>query len=206
MRTDEKRMSQAMRPRGRVGKVFGWLMGRMNKPAYLWTLDQLKTVQPKSVLEIGFGTGALLKMTAKKLKPEKIAGVDPSDLMLETAAKKLRRFAKAKKNKITVDLKRGDDTMLPKDGPFDAIVALHSFQFWSHPATTLAVLHSMLAPKGKLVMVLRLHGKRAKVPNPLSRGPDEISVACHALQDAGFAIVGMTGISKNSHGIVAQAV
>jgi cyclopropane fatty-acyl-phospholipid synthase-like methyltransferase len=202
----EKRMSQAMRPRGRMGRIFGWLMGRANKPAYQWALDQLKAEQPKSILEIGFGTGALLRMAAKKLKPEKIAGVDPSDLMLNTAQKKLRKFAKRKKNRIAVDLKHGDDTKLPKDGPYDAILALHSFQFWSHPATSLAVLHSMLAPGGKLVMVLQLHGKRAKVPNPLSRGPDEITAACHALQDSGFTIVGMKGISNKSHGIVAQAV
>jgi cyclopropane fatty-acyl-phospholipid synthase-like methyltransferase len=202
----EKRMSQAMRPRGRTGKIFGWLMDRANKPAYRWVVDQLKPAPPKSLLEIGFGTGALLRMAAKKLKPEKIAGVDPSGLMLETAQKKLRKFAKRKKDRIAVDLKNGDDTLLPKDGPYDAILALHSFQFWSHPATTLAVLHSMIAPGGKLVLVLRLHGKRAKVPNPLSRGPDEITAVAHALQDSGFNIVGMNGISKSSHGIVAQAV
>lgn len=202
----EKRLSQAMRPRGRIGRIFGWLMGRANKPAYQWVVDQLKATPPKSLLEIGFGTGALLRMAAKKLKPEKIAGVDPSGLMLETAHKKLRKFAKRKKDRIAVELKHGDDTLLPKDGPYDAILALHSFQFWSHPATTLAVLHSMLAPGGKLVLVLRLHGKRAKVPNPLSRGPDEITAAAHALQNSGFNIVSMKGISKSSHGIVAQAV
>jgi len=92
---------------------------------------------------------------------------------------------------------------LPKDGPYDAITALHSFQFWTHPATTLAEIRSLLAPGGKFVLVLRLHGKRSKAPNPLSRNGDEVSAACKALQDAGFVIQAMRGISRTSHGIVA---
>jgi len=199
MAKEGKKVSQAQRPRGRIGRVFGWLMARLNKPAYHWTVEQLRSVKPKSYLEIGFGTGHLEKLVAKKLKPEKLAGVDPSPLMVETAQKKLRRFRK----KMKVELLEGDDTRLPKDGPYDAITALHSFQFWTHPGTTLAEIRSLLAPGGKFVMVLRLHGKRSKAPNPLSRNGDEVSQACKALQDAGFVIHGMRGISKSSHGIVA---
>ena len=60
-----------------------------------------------------------------------------------------------------------------------------------------------LAPGGKFVLVLRLQGKRSKAPNPLSRNGDEVSAACKALQDAGFVIQAMRGISRTSHGIVA---
>lgn len=194
-----RRFSQAERPRGRIGRIFGGLMARLNKPAYHWTVDQLRSVKPNAYLEIGFGTGHLEKLVAKKLKPEKLAGVDPSPLMVETAQKKLRRFRK----KMKIELLEGDDTRLPKDGPYDAITALHSFQFWTHPGTTLAEIRSLLAPGGKFVLVLRLHGKRSKAPNPLSRNGDEVSAACKALQDAGFAIQAMRGISRNSHGIVA---
>ena len=186
-------------PAGRIGRIFGGLMARLNKPAYRWTVEQLRSGKPNSYLEIGFGTGHLEKLVAKKLKPAKLAGVDPSPLMVETAQKKLRRFRK----KMTIELLEGDDTRLPKDGPYDAIAALHSFQFWTHPATTLAEIRSLLAPSGKFVLVLRLHGKRSKAPNPLSRNGDEVSAACKALQDAGFVIRGMRGISRTSHGIVA---
>jgi ubiquinone/menaquinone biosynthesis C-methylase UbiE len=190
--------SQAMHPRGRTGRVFGWLMGRMNKPAYRWAVEQLG--HPQSVLEIGFGTGHLLALTAKTLKPARILGVDPSELMVETAQKRLRRFRK----KTEIELKQGDDTALPARGAFDAILALHSFQFWTHPATTLAHIHSLLAPEGRFVLVLRVHGKRAgrKVPNPLSRQGDEVSQAIAAAQAAGFVMLGMNGLSKSSQGLV----
>ena len=187
-----------MRPHGRIRRIFGWLMGRANKPAYRWTVEQLRATQPKSLLEIGFGTGHMLSLAAKKLKPARLEGVDPSELMLETAQKRLRKFRK----KADVQLKLGDDTAIPLTGSYDAIVALHSFQFWSHPATTLAHIRALLSPNGRFVLVLRLRGNRKKSPNPLSRNGDEVSQAINAAQQAGFAMLGMNGISKSSQGIV----
>ncbi|HEY1632178.1 MAG TPA: class I SAM-dependent methyltransferase [Rhizomicrobium sp.] len=192
-----RNISQAMRPHGRVGRIFGWLMGRLNKPAYRWTLAQIG--KPRSVLEIGFGTGHLLKMIARQRKPARIVGVDPSELMVETAAKRLKPFRK----KIEIDLKRGDDTALPAQGPFDAIAALHSFQFWEHPGTTLAHIHALLAPEGRFVMVLRVHPRgRKDIPNPLSRTGNEVGQAIAAAQQAGFTLHSMEGLSKTSQGLV----
>jgi ubiquinone/menaquinone biosynthesis C-methylase UbiE len=194
----QRKLPQAMRPSGRIGRVFGWLMSRLNRPAYRWTVDQLRTSRPKSLLEIGFGTGDLLSLAARKLKLSRVAGVDPSELMVATAQKRLRRF----RRKTEINLKLGDDAALPMEGQFDAIAALHSFQFWTHPATTLVHIRSLLAPNGRFVLVLRLHGTRKTAPNPLSRGEDEVSQAIAAAQAAGFVMLGMKGISKSSQGIV----
>ena len=197
----QKKLPQPMRPSGTVGKVFGWIMARINAPSYRWTVEQLKPVQPKSFLEIGFGTGHLLALVAKTFKPAKIAGVDPSPLMVETARKRLRRFRK----KMQIELKQGDDSTLPKDGPYDAIAALHCFQFWAHPATSLAEIRHLLSPNGRFVLVLRVGFSRRvakEIPNPISREPNEISEVCKAAEQAGFVILAMRGLSKTSHGIV----
>ena len=200
MAETKKRLPQAMRPSGRVGRIFGWLMGRLNRDSYLWTIEQLRAVQPKSVLEIGFGTGHLLALAAKTFKPERLTGVDLSELMVETAQKRLHKYRK----KTTLDIRQGDDTSLP-DGPFDAIMALHSFQFWSDPYATLARVRARLSPGGRFILVLRVHTKRSgrNVPNPLSRSGNEIAAACAALERADFSVTGMGGISKSSQGIVA---
>jgi SAM-dependent methyltransferase len=200
MADGEKRLPQAMRPSGRMGRIFGWLMGRLNRDSYRWTIEQLRAVPPKSVLEIGFGTGHMLALAAKTFKPERLAGVDPSELMVETAQKRLRRYRK----KTTLDIRQGDDITLP-DGPFDAIVALHSFQFWTNPDAALTRVRTRLAPEGRFILVLRIHAKRAgrRVPNPLSRSGNEIAAACAALERAGFSVIGMQGISGASQGIVA---
>jgi SAM-dependent methyltransferase len=198
---EESKLPQAMRPSGRAGRIFGWLMGRLNRKAYRWTVEQLRPAAPRNMLEIGFGTGHLLALAAGSLKLARVAGVDPSELMVETAAKRLRRFRK----KIEIDLKHGDDASIAAGGSFDAIVALHSFQFWPHPAPTLTHLRSLLSPGGRFVLVLRLHPSprsRKGLPNPLSHGADEIAAACRAAQVAGFVILAMSGISKSSHGIV----
>ncbi|MBV8976051.1 MAG: class I SAM-dependent methyltransferase [Alphaproteobacteria bacterium] len=176
-------------------------MARLNRDSYAWTVDQLRADNPRSFLEIGFGTGHLLKRAIKTFKLEHASGVDPSELMVETAAKRLRRYAK----KTALDIHQGDDTHLP-EGPFDAIAALHSFQFWSDPDAALARVRARLTPRGRLILVLRMHVSRraAKwIPNPLSRSGNEIAEACAALERAGFSVVAMQGISKASQGIVA---
>jgi SAM-dependent methyltransferase len=197
----KRKLPQAMRPSGRVGRIFGWAMARLNKDAYRWTVEQMRPVNPKSVLEIGFGTGHLLKLAVKALKPERASGVDPSELMVETAQKRLKKFAK----KTALDIRKGDDTTLP-DEKFDAIAALHSFQFWSDPDAALGRIRERLDRGGRLILVLRVHGRKGAkwIPNPLSRSGNEIAAACTALQRAGFSVVSMQGISKSSQGIVAR--
>ncbi|MBV9991941.1 MAG: class I SAM-dependent methyltransferase [Alphaproteobacteria bacterium] len=196
----QKNLPQAMRPSGRMGSVFGWLMARLNGPAYRWSIDQLKAANPKSLLEIGFGTGHLLKLACRTLNLERAAGVGPSELMVETATRRLKQYRK----KIALDIAQGDDTALPR-GPFDAIAALHSFQFWADPDAALTRVRDRLAPGGRLVPVLRTHGRKAPkwLPNPLSRSGNEIAAACDALERAGLAVTGMQGIAKGSQGIVA---
>src|SRR5207342_285099 len=107
------------------------------------------------------------------------------------------------RKKTTLDIRQGDDATLP-DGPFDAIVALHSFQFWSDPDAALARVRAQLSPGGRFILVLRIHAKRSGriVPNPLSRSGNEIAAASAALDRAGFSVSGMQGISKSSQGIV----
>jgi ubiquinone/menaquinone biosynthesis C-methylase UbiE len=197
---DNDKLSQARQPSGTTGRVFGWLMTSLNEKSYRWAIEQLKPIAPESYLEIGFGTGRQIELAVRMLRVKRACGVDPSPLMLETAEKKLKRYRK----KAEIELKLGDDRALPWSGPFDAIAATHSFQFWSDPDATLTRLHGMLAPNGRLLFSLRRHSglARRNVPNPLSRKKDEISAACAAFEKTGFVIAGIQAISKSSHGIV----
>lgn len=193
-------LPQAMRPSGFAGRIFGWLMARLNQRTYRWVIAELKPAKPKSALEIGFGTGHMLEMALRRLKLTRVAGRDPSALMLATAQKRLKRFRK----KAALDLALGDDTTLP-DGPFDAILALHSFQFWSDPHTTLTRLQALTAPYGRLVLVLRRHFSGAVtswLPNPISKSADEIQGAIAAAEAAGFRLLKSEAISSASQGLV----
>lgn len=181
---------QPMEPHGRVGRVFGWIMEWANQASYRAAVDLLP---PGRILEIGFGTGALVEHLAKG-GATLVAGVDPSELMVDVARK--RNAGRA------VDLRLGDASSLPwPDAHFDAAAALHSFQFWAPPEACLAEVWRVLRPGGFVVLVLRHHGGSPKLqwlPNPISRRVDEPQAAAAALRDAGFvdaAIVGKSGSS-----------
>ena len=200
---DARNIPQPMRPHGLQGRLFGFLMERLSATNYRWVVAQLKPRKPKRYLEIGFGTGKLAQMVARKLRPQRIAGVDPAPLMVATARKKLGWMAR----KIAIALEQGDDTHLATlEGPFDAIVATHCFQFWADPAATLARIHALLAPDGILVLVLRQHitARVAPfIPNPITRSGDELAGIGTALRLAGFRIVADERFKTNSQGLAA---
>lgn len=200
----DRDLPQAMRPKGTVGRIFGVLMEWLSAANYRWVAAQLKPRKPKRYLEIGFGTGKLAQMVARKLRPQRLVGVDPSPLMVDTARRKLRGPAR----KIEIVLEEGDDTRLATlEGPFDAVVATHSFQFWSDPVATLARIHGLLSPGGVLVLVLRPHitARVAPfIPNPITKTGHEREGTHRALEQAGFRVVKDETLKTGSFGLVAE--
>lgn len=179
------RVRQAMQPHGFRGRVFGWLMDRSNASAQNFALKRLDVHNSDRVLEIGFGTGRLARKLAKAARDGLIGGVDPSELMLQTAEKRTQKFRK----KGRVELKLGNASALPwPDETFDKAAALHSFQFWSDPTHDLAEVRRVLKPGGLLLLILRARRKAGPkwLPNPISRSGQEIAGALQLLADNGF--------------------
>lgn len=201
---DARDLPQPMRPHGFVGRIFGVVMEWLSAPNYRWVVAQLAPIEPQSYLEIGFGTGQLMRLAARKLEPRRIAGVDPSPLMVATARRKLRGFGR----KIDIALQEGDDRALAHlDGPFDAVVASHSFQFWSDPAATLARIRALLSPKGRLVLVLRKHisgNVMAWIANLITKTGDERGGTRAALARAGLRLIADETLKTGSYGLVAE--
>ena len=203
MASEARRMPQPMRPSGFAGRIFGFFMERLAAPNYRWVIAVLAPAKPDTYLEIGFGTGRLAELVAQKLKPSRIAGVDPSKLMFERAAKRLKRH----RNRIEIDLKFGDDTAL--DWPprsFDAIVASHSYQFWSDPLATFARVRALLTPHGRFVLVIRSHisdDVSKWIPNPITKAGNELQGLREALARSGFRIERDEKLRTGSQGVVA---
>lgn len=199
-----RKIPQPMRPAGFAGRIFGHVMQWLAAPNYHWVVRQLLPVRPKSYLEIGFGTGRLAELVTERFAPQRLYGVDPSVLMLRTALKKLGRYD----GKAALHLRLGDDSLLKNwpNGPFDAIVASHSWQFWTNPVATLLRVRSLLAPQGRFVLVVRSHISRDVskwIPNPITMSGDELNGLRAALKTAGFRIVTDEKLSSGSQGIVA---
>jgi SAM-dependent methyltransferase len=196
------KIPQPMRPSGLAGRIFGLLMEWLASPNYHWAIRQLTAVKPKSYLEIGFGTGRLAQLVTRRYAVTRLCGVDPSELMLKTASRRLRRFAR----RATLDLRLGDDTLLASwpEGSFDAIVASHSWQFWSDPEPTLRRVNDLLSPSGRFVMVVRRHissGVIGWIPNAVTKSGDELGGLRAMLTACGFHIVVDERLSTGSHGL-----
>jgi SAM-dependent methyltransferase len=197
------KIPQPMRPAGFGGRVFGLLMEWLAAPNYRWVIRQLEPVKPSTYLEIGFGTGRMAELVAERFPLSRISGVDPSELMLKTATRRLRRF-----KKITLDLRLGDDGLLATwpEGPFDAIAASHSWQFWSDAEPTLKRIRALLSPNGRFVMVIRRHISKEVIdwiPNAVTKSGDELGGLRAMLKASGFRILVDEKLTTGSHGIVA---
>jgi ubiquinone/menaquinone biosynthesis C-methylase UbiE len=169
-------------------KIFGSIMSATNGDSYRAALHYLSLPEHGALLEIGFGAGKLLEMVKQDWGHASLAGVDPTPDMLSLASsrKALRTVGGQ------VDLRLGGAEALPwKDGSFDCAVSVNSFQFWNPPQLAVSEVLRVLKQGGQLVLVLRDHTSHAPawLPNPISRGGNEIEDCKSLLAQSGFGAV-----------------
>lgn len=116
-------------------EIVAWLVsfGRWDA----WRREALAHVVGNRLLEIGFGTGALLTLAAERYT---VVGVDPSREMHRVARRRLAR------HRLSVPCVRGLAQALPFfDGAFDTVVATFPTVYILAPETLKAVAR-VLAP------------------------------------------------------------
>lgn len=57
-------LGQFGKPKGPLGKFFGWMMDRYNKLEHVETIKSLDLQPDDQVLEIGYGTGQAMNLSA----------------------------------------------------------------------------------------------------------------------------------------------
>ncbi|MHB8221072.1 MAG: class I SAM-dependent methyltransferase [Acidimicrobiales bacterium] len=125
----------------------GWL-GRLHHEIAQRTaaLAHATDGAPRRVLDVGCGTGYLLRLLAERY-PESIEldGIDPAPNMVAAAA-----VATGGRTKFSV----GVAEHLPyPDGVFDLVVSTTSFDHWADQQAGLLECARVLAPDGHLVLV-----------------------------------------------------
>lgn len=196
-------LPQPMRPAGMVGRIFGWTMDLANAAAFRAAIAEARPGMGDRLLEIGFGTGALVKRLLDSGDVALVAGVDPSPLMVATARRRNRVAVDAG----IADLREGTAAALPWPGAyFETALALHSFQFWGEPSADLAEVRRVLRPAGRLILVLRAHDSRppAWLPNPVSRSGNEIDGTLDLLGRSGFVEIEKRGMVGRSTIVTAR--
>ena len=101
---------------------------------------------PQRVLDVGCGTGLLLRELGKRVPGASLTGIDAAPAMIQHA----RSLACDGQAPTFV---RGTAERLPfEDHAFDLVISTTSFDHWADQAAGLAQCHRVLAPGGHLVL------------------------------------------------------
>ena len=124
--------------------------GSHARKAYKPILTEILAQNYSSLLDVGAGTGEMLRMLINARPEARYAGIDLAENMLKAAGEKLGRSA---------DLLQGDAEKLPLPGhSFDIIICNDSFHHYPNPATALAEFKRVLNPGGMLAHQQLPHG------------------------------------------------
>ena len=88
---EAERLNQFALPHGAMGAVVGWSMAAINSDMERCAVDALGLRGTESALEIGFGPGVGVARLARRLRGGRVAGIDPSVVMVTEASRRNRR-------------------------------------------------------------------------------------------------------------------
>jgi len=126
----------------------GWL-GRLHHDIADRALDLVLATSPRParVLDVGCGTGYLLRRLAGRVpKALELAGLDAAPAMIETAQ------ALATDSRIRFATGTAEELPYPEQ-TFDLVVSTTSFDHWADQRAGLAECARMLVPGGHLVLI-----------------------------------------------------
>ncbi|HEV2638361.1 MAG TPA: class I SAM-dependent methyltransferase [Actinocrinis sp.] len=84
-------------PRGLAGKLVGRLMAKRHVAQVQAIVAEVAPAAGESVLEIGFGPGTGLVALARAAPQARIAGIDPSALMVAEARRRVRKYGQRRR-------------------------------------------------------------------------------------------------------------
>jgi ubiquinone/menaquinone biosynthesis C-methylase UbiE len=123
-----------------------WLQPRFFEPAQqavLEVMEQYIPTQPNAVLDVGSGTGKLLRSIHERWPDARLMGIDPTSGMVETA----RQLTP------TGTFEVGFAEALPvHDASVDVVVSTFSFHHWSDQGAGLREIIRVLQPQGYFIL------------------------------------------------------
>ncbi len=139
-------------PSGPLGWFVGKLMERGNAAMNELGLEALDVQQGDAVLEVGFGPGVALERIAEQADGGFAAGVEPSELMVRQAARRLRSYVDAGR----AELRAGSSSDIPyPDATFDRVLSANTIYFWEDLASGFREIRRVVKPGGRFVLVFR---------------------------------------------------
>ncbi len=125
-----------------------WLQPRFFGPVQQATLRRatLLVPKPRRVLDVGCGTGALLRQAREYFPESELVGVDPARGMIATARQRWNGGQ-------TPEFINAAAEHLPlADESFDLVMSTISFHHWHDQQAGIREIRRVLAPEGKLLL------------------------------------------------------
>ena len=166
---------QAKRPSGLFGRFFmSRIFDKGNLELNSFVKETMAIKKSDRILEIGCGTGSLLKIIANELENGIVEGIDFSKTMISIAKKKNKR--NISKKKAIIRLGNFDELQF-KSNSYDKILSVNTIYFWKNPVMTISKAFFLLKANG--MMVLGFHSKEEMEKMDL----DENIFQLYSLQD-----------------------
>ena len=120
------------------------IKGQHARSLYPVLLEKLSHIPFQSALDLGCGTGEMLKLILQEDVGKELYGIDLSEKMLHVAKSKLPEQVK---------LLLGDSEALPfPDNTFDVVYCNDSFHHYPSPQRVLTEVFRVLKPSGTLII------------------------------------------------------
>jgi ubiquinone/menaquinone biosynthesis C-methylase UbiE len=174
---------QSRLPSGWLGEIVARVMSIETAAANRSAVARLAPALGEEILEVGCGHGRTLREILAR-GAGRVAGVDPSDVMVSMTARRLRR--EIERGRAVVQ--RGEAADMPfEDARFDAALAVHVLYFWPQPEDELREIRRVLRPGGRLILGFRPRDELSMAAVPASvytlRTVEEVA---ELLTQAGF--------------------
>ena len=123
-------------------------LSRRHKTVYSKALEDIVSLNPSNILEVGSGPGIAAALIAQKLPLAKILCVDPSSTMVKIANKRFERLSLSPRVKSVV----GKSSSISTTEKFDLIFSSLSYHHWSDGPRDLNVLAGKYLSAGNLLI------------------------------------------------------
>ena len=117
-----------------------------------WAVEMLDAAPDERVLEVGCGNGLAVALIAPRLSSGRIVGLDRSATAIARAVERNRDDIIAGRAAFLTGARPDADL---GGEVFDAILAVNVNAFWLQPRRLLPAVRSLLAPPGRLLLVLQ---------------------------------------------------
>lgn len=177
---------QSRCPSGWIGEIVARVMSLETRAVNAFALSRLSLQAGDAVLEVGCGHGRTLAKLAASLGDGFVAGIDPSEVMVRLATRRMKNaIACGHASVHTAEARR-----MPFEADrFDAALAVHVLYFWPRPEEELHEIRRVLRPGGVLLLGFRPDGPetRASIPGSIYhlRSVEEVA---KLLAEAGFEV------------------